>query len=235
MAVDVRQLQADLSAATEENRARDILQSLKSVPMTFETLAATKVAKTVKAAKKRFPELKTLTKELIGAWRKLVQGRNRAPAAPATSLGAERDGVRKLLAKEVGELGEALENELFTHFDKAAYLVKARSIRFNLGKNLALKERFIAGDITPSALAQMSSQDMASEEHQRLREQVMKEQTEARRSDWQVVNNAPSEGMFKCGKCQSKHTITEQKQTRGADEPMTTFVKCLNCGSSWKF
>lgn len=235
MAADVRQLQADLSVATEESHARYILQSLKTIPMTFETLAATKVAKTVKAAKKRFPELKTLTKELIAAWRKLVQGRSRATTAPATSLGAERDAVRKVLVNEVGELGEVLEQELFSNFDKATYLVKARSIRFNLGKNPALKARFMSGDITPSVLAQMSSQDMASEEHQRLREQVTKEQTEARRSDWLVVNNAPTEGMFKCSKCQSKRTITEQKQTRGADEPMTTFVKCLNCGSSWKF
>jgi len=231
---DVRLLQADLVAATEESRARDILQSLKSVPMTFETLAATKVAKAVKDAKKRFPELKSLTKELIVAWRKLVPGRGKA-AAPAISLGAERDGVRRVLVKEVGDLGAALENELFTRFDKSTYLVKARSIRFNLGKNASLKAQFLAGDISPSALAQMSSQDMANEESQRMREQVAKEQTEARRSDWLVANSAPSEGMFKCGKCKSKWTITEQKQTRGADEPMTTFVKCLNCNNSWKF
>ena len=235
MAADVRQLQADLAAATEENRARDILHNLKGVQMTFETLASTKVAKTVKAVKKRFPELKTLSKELIGGWRKLVQGRTKVSAAPATSLGAERDGVRRVLVQEVGELGEALEQELFSHFDKATYLVKARSIRFNLGKNPALKHRFMEGEISPNALAMMSSQDMASEEHQRLREQVTKEQTEARRSDWLVVNNEPTEGMFKCGKCQSKRTMTEQKQTRGADEPMTTFVKCVNCGNSWKF
>ena len=233
--VDVRLLQADLAAATEESRVRDILQSLKSANMTFEILSATKIAKTVKDAKKRFPEIKSLTKELIVAWRKLVPGRCKATAAPLISLGAERDGVRKVLAKEVGELGEVLENELFTHFNKATYLVKARSVRFNLSKNASLKAQFLTGAISPSALAQMSSQDMANDEDHRLREQISKEQTEARRSDWLVANSAPTEGMFKCGKCKSKWTMTEQKQIRGADEPMTTFVKCLNCNNSWKF
>lgn len=41
-------------------------------------------------------------------------------------------------------------------------------------------------------------------------------------------------GMFKCGKCKSKKTTYYQMQTRSADEPMTTYVTCLNCGQHWK-
>jgi transcription elongation factor S-II len=44
---------------------------------------------------------------------------------------------------------------------------------------------------------------------------------------------APS-GMFKCGKCRSDKTTYYQLQTRSADEPMTTFVTCLNCMKKWK-
>lgn len=43
------------------------------------------------------------------------------------------------------------------------------------------------------------------------------------------------EGMFQCGKCKSKKTHYYQMQTRSADEPMTTFVTCLECGNRWKF
>jgi transcription elongation factor S-II len=40
---------------------------------------------------------------------------------------------------------------------------------------------------------------------------------------------------YKCSKCKERKTTYYQLQTRSADEPMTTFVKCLNCGHKWKF
>lgn len=43
------------------------------------------------------------------------------------------------------------------------------------------------------------------------------------------------DGFFTCGKCKSKKTTYTQAQTRSADEPMTTFVTCLNCEHRWKF
>lgn len=39
---------------------------------------------------------------------------------------------------------------------------------------------------------------------------------------------------FTCGKCKSKECTYYQLQTRSADEPMTTFVTCINCGNRWK-
>ena len=41
-------------------------------------------------------------------------------------------------------------------------------------------------------------------------------------------------GQFKCGKCKSVKTTYYQMQTRSADEPMTTYVTCMSCGSKWK-
>lgn len=42
------------------------------------------------------------------------------------------------------------------------------------------------------------------------------------------------EGLFKCGKCKSTKTTYYQMQTRSADEPMTTFVTCMECSNKWK-
>jgi DNA-directed RNA polymerase subunit M/transcription elongation factor TFIIS len=42
------------------------------------------------------------------------------------------------------------------------------------------------------------------------------------------------DGLFKCGKCKSVKTTYYQMQTRSADEPMTTYVTCKNCGHKWK-
>jgi DNA-directed RNA polymerase subunit M/transcription elongation factor TFIIS len=42
------------------------------------------------------------------------------------------------------------------------------------------------------------------------------------------------EGLFKCGRCKSMKTTYYEMQTRSADEPMTVFVSCHNCGKNWK-
>jgi transcription elongation factor S-II len=39
---------------------------------------------------------------------------------------------------------------------------------------------------------------------------------------------------FKCRKCFSNKCTYYQMQTRSADEPMTTFVTCIECGNRWK-
>ena len=39
---------------------------------------------------------------------------------------------------------------------------------------------------------------------------------------------------FTCRKCKSKECTYYQMQTRAADEPMTTFVTCINCNNRWK-
>lgn len=37
-----------------------------------------------------------------------------------------------------------------------------------------------------------------------------------------------------CGVCKSRKISSYQQQTRSADEPMTTFAKCLACGKRWR-
>jgi DNA-directed RNA polymerase subunit M/transcription elongation factor TFIIS len=41
-------------------------------------------------------------------------------------------------------------------------------------------------------------------------------------------------GLFTCSKCKSKKTTYYELQTRSADEPMTAFISCLDCGKRWK-
>ena len=40
---------------------------------------------------------------------------------------------------------------------------------------------------------------------------------------------------YKCSRCKKNKCSYYQLQTRSCDEPMTTFVKCLNCSKQWKF
>jgi len=43
-----------------------------------------------------------------------------------------------------------------------------------------------------------------------------------------------NEGIEQCGKCKSMKTTYYSMQTRSADEPMTNFFTCHNCGKHWK-
>jgi len=43
-----------------------------------------------------------------------------------------------------------------------------------------------------------------------------------------------SSDQFQCGRCKERKCTYYQKQTRSADEPMTTFVTCTVCGNRWK-
>jgi len=48
------------------------------------------------------------------------------------------------------------------------------------------------------------------------------------------IKDAEICGIFECGRCKSYKTTYYQLQTRSADEPMTTFVTCVNCNKKWK-
>lgn len=40
--------------------------------------------------------------------------------------------------------------------------------------------------------------------------------------------------MFKCSRCNKRNCTYFELQTRSADEPMTIFITCLECGKKWK-
>ena len=48
-----------------------------------------------------------------------------------------------------------------------------------------------------------------------------------------LIEKEVESGLFTCNKCKKSKTTYYQLQTRSADEPMTTFVTCLNCNIRW--
>lgn len=43
------------------------------------------------------------------------------------------------------------------------------------------------------------------------------------------------EGVLQCPKCSKSRTFSYSKQTRSADEPMTTFATCMSCKHKWTY
>jgi transcription elongation factor S-II len=48
------------------------------------------------------------------------------------------------------------------------------------------------------------------------------------------VDKSMATDMFKCSRCQKRQCTYYEMQTRSADEPMTQFIRCLNCGKQWR-
>lgn len=47
-------------------------------------------------------------------------------------------------------------------------------------------------------------------------------------------NKANATDKFFCGRCHKRQCTYYELQTRSADEPMTIFIQCVNCGKRWK-
>ncbi|MCL4138466.1 UNVERIFIED_CONTAM: hypothetical protein GTU68_042829 [Idotea baltica] len=132
-------------------------------------------------------------------------------------------------------LAEQVEECIYQEFRNtdAGYKNRVRSRVYNLkDQKNQLRENILTGQILPKRLAIMSSEEMASAEMKALRVKFTKESID----DHQLaIAQGTKTDLLKCGKCNKRHCTYNQMQTRSADEPMTTFVMCNNCGNRWKF
>eukprot|EP00656_Telonema_subtile_P033517 TRINITY_DN3720_c0_g2_i1.p1 TRINITY_DN3720_c0_g2~~TRINITY_DN3720_c0_g2_i1.p1 ORF type:complete len:777 (-),score=263.53 TRINITY_DN3720_c0_g2_i1:2-2332(-) len=122
---------------------------------------------------------------------------------------------------------EGYEDEL----NETKYKDKFKMLRINLGRNEQLRTSLLDKSLVSYDLVRMEQKDMATQE-QVERITLLKEEAW---KDAQVAETPMDEtDQFQCGKCRKKRCIYFQKQTRSADEPMTTFIKCKECGNNWK-
>jgi len=110
----------------------------------------------------------------------------------------------------------------------------ARSIYVNLDPegyvgNKGLMNRVVSGEIKPYELAFMRPEEIFPERWQPLLERKSKMDEYKYTKRTEIATD-----LFRCGKCKERKCTFYQLQTRSADEPMTTFVTCINCGNRWK-
>lgn len=108
------------------------------------------------------------------------------------------------------------------------YLDRLRSVYINL-KNSELVENIKLGNIKSNMVAFMTHQEMKPEKWDELIQAKIKRD----KNKYEVKLEAATD-TFKCRKCHSNKCTYYQMQTRSADEPMTTFVTCIECGNRWK-
>jgi DNA-directed RNA polymerase subunit M/transcription elongation factor TFIIS len=122
------------------------------------------------------------------------------------------------------------ENPEFTQL----YLINARRTISNLDPssyihNARLLERFHEGEFRPNTIAFMNYSDLFPEKWGARIELAIK-----REAKMLEVDKSMATEMFKCSRCGKRQCTYYEMQTRSADEPMTQFVRCLNCGKQWR-
>ncbi|PYH89857.1 transcription elongation factor [Aspergillus ellipticus CBS 707.79] len=130
----------------------------------------------------------------------------------------------------------AVEVAAFNAFgpeSKEPYRTKIRSLFQNLKNksNPTLRVRVLEGDVTPEYFVKMSHNELRSAEQEERDRKIQKENM-----DKAMVAQAERSisTSLQCGKCGQRKVTYTEAQTRSADEPMTLFCTCMNCGKSWR-
>lgn len=127
---------------------------------------------------------------------------------------------------------EARRLKLVAKWSNAAfvqlYLQKWRTVRTHLSPYVC--QQLAAHKWKPYSLAFLTYLELNPDKWDPLAQRISK------RNQSKCENTtAASTNAYTCGKCKKNDCTYYQLQTRSADEPMTTFCCCLQCGHRWKF
>ena len=106
------------------------------------------------------------------------------------------------------------------------YINKVDELIKVMNESNYLGEMISGGYILPEELGYMKPHELFPERYKSIIEKKAYEHNQKKNR---------GSNIFSCKKCKQSNCEVTQKQTRAADEPATTFVKCLECGFNFKF
>lgn len=95
--------------------------------------------------------------------------------------------------------------------------------------NPRLLIRVLEGEFKLNEIPSMTSYEMFPEKWFELRDKQLQREQKILEG-----NKSRATDQFKCRRCGKRECTYYELQTRSADEPMTIFVTCLNCGKEWR-
>jgi transcription elongation factor S-II len=96
-------------------------------------------------------------------------------------------------------------------------------------KNTRLIARVLEGEFPLTELPSMTSYEMFPENWFTLKDKLLQREQKILEG-----NKSRATDQFKCRRCNKRECTYYELQTRSADEPMTIFITCLNCGKEWR-
>lgn len=127
------------------------------------------------------------------------------------------------------EVRRAWDNPLFVDI----YTSTARRVIGNLDPNSYIQNknllaRYKNSELTLADIVKQNSYELCPEKWQKLVDQ------QAKMERIQLEGNfSRATDKWQCNGCKMRKCTYYELQTRSADEPMTIFIHCLNCGKRW--
>lgn len=118
---------------------------------------------------------------------------------------------------------------------KLLYVNKIRSIYVNLDPNSYLKNVNFLNNIKNNNIqcediGNLKPEEIFPEKWKKIKDkQIAYNDFLCQKTESTITDD------YKCGRCKQRKCTSYDLQTRSADEPMTTFITCLNCGNHWSF
>lgn len=114
------------------------------------------------------------------------------------------------------------------------YIEKARSVISNIDKdsyiqNSKLIDRLNEKEFCPHEIAFLKPENIHPDRWRSSVDALMKKYENAYENKVTAMTD-----MFKCGKCKKRECTFYEMQCKSADESTTIFIRCINCGHSWR-
>jgi DNA-directed RNA polymerase subunit M/transcription elongation factor TFIIS len=116
------------------------------------------------------------------------------------------------------------DNKMFV----LTYIDKFKHVYFTI-KNPEIMDKIDKGIIKTSEIAFKTHEQLYPEKWS-----ILAEEKKFRLENKYFPKIEASTDTFECRRCKKNRCTYYQAQTRSADEPMTVFVTCLECGNRWK-
>ena len=159
--------------------------------------------------------------------------RNNIAGKLGAILKRDKDGVNLEKGIYNWAIKEATSNKIVKKWDNPhfvqIYTDKFRSVYVNLEITPDILEQIQQKTLKPHLFAFMTHQEINHNKWDKL----IAAKSIRDKNKYESVSEASTD-TFQCRKCHSKKCTYYQMQTRSADEPMTTFVTCIDCGKRWK-
>ena len=140
--------------------------------------------------------------------------------------------IYEFVKEGITKRGEIFDDK--SDFFKRMYLNKVMQIYLNLEKTNRIKNDYLlpailSGEVEICEVPYLTPQQLFPSHWEKL-------QAKQKAQDELLYLKKPEAATdeFKCGRCRERRCTYYELQTRSIDEPMTKFVRCLNCDYRWQ-